>query len=838
MKKVMILLSILVLTLTLVLLAGCSGEAKEPAPAWPERLTGEYDASLTFTLKGTAPEAAGVDSLTGRMTALFPTDGGTLALGWRRVAGAEAELLEDYLSGTGGEVGVWERDTAAPNALESYVRLGRSWFCLSAACDGMEEAALLRLVDGAVEAKAGEETALPRAASSAWLEELPWEEDWVCLLLEGWELEPEVGKEALRTLLYSYDWVLADPAAEAEEADFYGVDRAGKTLICLPDGEWLTFRLEENGDLRWNGTLRRPLGEGAGEKLLGAFSALAETGVSTTSPPRLTLVSGSERVPANLHGTYSWLHVTRAGRSMGCESDGFSDYDWLGAGRPVLEAEGPVTLDFATEAPDRMSLFVDSDLGSAPLAVTAEGFTPLAGLHTYSLGCTWEREDAAPGGSGSCTYILLIEGAEDLGPEPVNAENLTLTLREADAWGCTYILEKRGLGTCEPVGTLNALFRRTAAGGWDWVEPIRIPYEGTMFSMTGDVKNENLAWEWSYAYGVLEPGEYRFQQAWRYIYSGTRALWLVSADFTVTDTQPEFPGPLALREMPEGLETSLARLSPHRWAQTVSPREESADGWRIEDDFSLFRLGEDGSLTFLPPTYRLPKGMTESYPLFRKERLLEINLTARYGELEAGSYVLRRRVLRLGPEDRTDGELMGQSVRWRLIPEERIEYLDAVLTLDTPLSAPAYEVEPIDPLLYTGEALAFPLDTGEGWYGSRQARVVLETPAYADFPYNLVYNPKNYGLYFREGEEWLPLKRQRYFRLRGIDEVLQQPGSSMELNIYFDSVYGDLEPGTYRLVLPASAIPRKEGLEEKEGFIVIQFRRTPEGDGVWEDVGE
>ena len=124
MKKALILLSILVLTLTLVLLAGCSGEAKEPAPAWPERLTGEYDANLTFTLKGTAPEAAGVDSLTGRMTALFPTDSGTLALGWRRVAGAEAELLEDYLSGTGSEVGVWERDTAAPNALESYVRLG------------------------------------------------------------------------------------------------------------------------------------------------------------------------------------------------------------------------------------------------------------------------------------------------------------------------------------------------------------------------------------------------------------------------------------------------------------------------------------------------------------------------------------------------------------------------------------------------------------------------------------------------------------------------------------------------------------------------------------------
>ncbi|MBO4676230.1 MAG: hypothetical protein J5633_01660, partial [Oscillospiraceae bacterium] len=55
MKKVLILLSILVL----FLLAGCSGEAKEPTPDWPERLTGTYDESLTFTLNGAEPEAVG-----------------------------------------------------------------------------------------------------------------------------------------------------------------------------------------------------------------------------------------------------------------------------------------------------------------------------------------------------------------------------------------------------------------------------------------------------------------------------------------------------------------------------------------------------------------------------------------------------------------------------------------------------------------------------------------------------------------------------------------------------------------------------------------------------------
>ena len=47
-----------------------------------------------------------------------------------------------------------------------------------------------------------EETPAP-AVDNAWLEELPWEEDWTCLIL-GWkELEPEESKEALRDLLYA-----------------------------------------------------------------------------------------------------------------------------------------------------------------------------------------------------------------------------------------------------------------------------------------------------------------------------------------------------------------------------------------------------------------------------------------------------------------------------------------------------------------------------------------------------------------------------------------------------------------------------------------------------------
>ena len=172
MKKVLFLISILIL----VLLAGCgSREAKEPVPEWPERLTGEYDASLTFTFMGAEPVSAGQDTLTGRMTALFSLeDGGTLALGWRRLAGAETELLEDFLAG-GGTAGAWSADTSAPSAAESYVTLEGRWYCITASCPGKDVQAVIDLVDGTVEAKTAKETALPGAAS-AFLPDLPWEE--------------------------------------------------------------------------------------------------------------------------------------------------------------------------------------------------------------------------------------------------------------------------------------------------------------------------------------------------------------------------------------------------------------------------------------------------------------------------------------------------------------------------------------------------------------------------------------------------------------------------------------------------------------------------------------
>ncbi len=433
MKHKRLLLCLLAVLLLLVLLPGCGEEARTPAPDWPERLTGEYDDALTFTLRGEAPACTGVDSQTGRMTALFPANGGFLVLNWRRLAPAEVELMEDFLAGTGGESGVWDRSSDPNSTLESYIRLGQGWYCLSAACDTLEEAALLRLVDGAVEASAESETALPRASSSLWLELLPWEEDWTCLLLGYWELEPEAGKEALHALLASCEWQLIDPEA-AEEEYIPSVNRSvvplrRQTYIYLDETftretEPVTFHLRSDGDLYWNGTLRRPAGEGAGEKLLEAWTALSETGVNTAAPPRLTLRSGEAQIDAILGPTFSWSHINRIGGFGHVESDGvwYGDIDWLGQDYPVLAAEGPVSLDFRTEAPDRLlSLSVFSEEGSAPVELTDGCFTPLAGLHTYVLSCSWNGRREEAGGSGSGFYILLIDGAEDPGPEPGDA---------------------------------------------------------------------------------------------------------------------------------------------------------------------------------------------------------------------------------------------------------------------------------------------------------------------------------------------------------------------------------------------------------------------------------
>ena len=838
MKKTVLLLPLMLLLL--VLLPGClSAEAKEPMPSWPERLTGEYDGALGFTFRGEAPAYAGVDSQGGRMTALFPTDGGFLVLNWRRLTSSETELMEDFLAGTGGETGVWDLDSDPYSTLESYVHLGKHWYCLSAACDGMGDTELLRLVDGTVEASAEEETARPRASSARWLELLPWEEDWTCLLLGFFELEPEAGKEALHSLLSSYEWQLIDPAAEEAEyipsLDGSYVPRRRQTFIYLDeaftrDTAPVTFHLRSDGDLYWNGTLRRPVGEGAGEKLLEAWTALSETGVNTSSPPRLTLKSGEAQIEAILCPTFSWSHDTRIGGGSHVESDGvwYGDMDWLSLDYPILAAEGPVSLDFSTEAPDRWcSLSVFSGGHEAPLALMDGRFTPLAGLHTYVLSCSWHSRREEPGGSGSCQYVLLIDGGENLGPEPMDTESLSLTVREADKRGCSFTLENRGNATFRGAEQAYVLLRRTPAGGWDWVEPIRTPCDGASVDLPRG-GTLDWAWDWSYACGELPAGEYRLQLRGTLVQEQASAR--ASAVFTIEDAVPESPGPSTLCPLPEGMEYSLERLSPHRWVQTL--RNPGQD-LRVDRDFSLFRITDAGELAYISPDYLLPAGLNEPFLLRAgQEGKLEANLAAQYGELAAGTYILRRGILYLTGEDR--GQEAETFRSWRLAPEDRIRYWDTEFTLTEPLSGANLPVEPLDERLYSGETPELPVDTGDSLLWQTQARLHLEIPS--DWPYTLTYDPRVFFLYFIQEGEWLPVKKAAYPVLQqtGYSPVSLAPGEEDTQDIYLFTAYDPLENGTYRLVLPCSLRPMEEGLKQEESFLLVQFRLREDGRGVQE----
>ena len=51
------------------------------------------------------------------------------------------------------------------------------------------------------EVPAPAETPAPAEIHNQWLEELPWEEDWTCLMMSSLEMEPETRKAALREML-------------------------------------------------------------------------------------------------------------------------------------------------------------------------------------------------------------------------------------------------------------------------------------------------------------------------------------------------------------------------------------------------------------------------------------------------------------------------------------------------------------------------------------------------------------------------------------------------------------------------------------------------------------
>ena len=831
MKKVLFLISILIL----VLLAGCgSREAKEPVPEWPERLTGEYDASLTFTFMGAEPVSAGQDTLTGRMTALFSLeDGGTLALGWRRLAGAETELLEDFLAG-GGTAGAWSADTSAPSAAESYVSLEGRWYCITASCPGKDVQAVIDLVDGTVEAKTAKETALPGAASALWLTDLPWEEEWTGLLLGHWELDPETGKEALHTLFNSYNWLLLDPEAPVEEEFIpilarWVVPTNRQTVIYLGGKNPVKLLLRENGDLYWNGALYRPLGNGGGEGLLAAWTALGENGENTAGPPLLTLTCGEESITAITHVSYSWNHAARMGWKTVVESDAetIAGMDWFADGAPVLYADGEVTLHFASREPEKLSSFtVFSALGRSPVELKDWRFTPYAGRNAYLLSCTWKRTNQ--GGTDSASYILLIEGAETNAPAAAETEELSLTVTRADRYSCAYTLEDLGSRSCVLYGNYT-LLRRNAAGGLEWIPPRRRPMDFCAMEAEGG-GTAGRVWDWSHPYGTLEAGDYCLQLRGTLGRGVRKEDVCLRADFTLGDEAPDGPGYPVFCNVPWSITATLGKLSSHRYVQTLTTEQTN---WRVSRDFSLFRVQEDGSLRYIPPEYRLPDELDRAWLIAGRENAFDVDLAAQYGELSAGEYVIRRAFYSLELDD-PDRALYAYP---RQVPEERIRYGDMRLTITIPLLDVPRGVDPLDERKgYNGEESTVLVSTQGSRFTSTEARLRLELNS-LDHWYDVEFESDYFYLYFCHKGEWYPVEHIRYAS-HGLLSRTLKPGEAVEIEYRFSPLFGSLPAGLYRMVVSCTALPYAEGAERRDGLIAVEFRIREDGTGIWQGLGE
>ena len=652
----------------------------------------------------------------------------------------------------------------------------------------MKKALLLLLALASVLLTGCGQTADP--VEEAWYADLPWGEDWTCLLLTGFELEPEAGKAALRDLLSACDWT---PAEAARRPDCLHEIR----LWTGEDGP-LTLGITQEGEVWWKDALWRT-GDGAGFRQ--ACLDLAKTGVSTSSAPPLTYSCGPEALTARVGSTYTWNHITRAGEELFCDHDVFRSYEthpWLDGTYPVLRAEGDVLLSFSGREPDSLRLALFCEYGSIPVELRGLTFTPYAGANTYALSLRWDRRER--GGYGGVTYILLIEGA-CASALPETGGGLTVSLPEADAWGCSFTLENREgpefqlMPATSSISPAWPLFRRTDFGGWEWVKPRRYweneywvcPKEGSL----------TLGLDWSRDVGTLGPGEYALllhgyftsregAETWETVYLPLR--------FTLgEDALPGPPGPPTPAPEPKGFSAELTRLSPHRWVQriTVATGEYVRDG-----DFALFRLGEDGTLTYIRPLFTLSQLLTHPVPYSGRPLEADVDLAAKYGPLEAGDYVLRRRLYRL-----EEGEWPGLHTfdrSWRTIPEDRLVYLDTPFTLEGPLAPASQEVEPAAEF-YAGEETELPITVQNGEFASDHCRFSLlnrgEEPITFDSADGTLY-------YLEAGEEWLPLALQRH-AASGLIPVEIPAGGSVEVSRYFRAglQYPPLAPGVYRLVL-------------------------------------
>jgi hypothetical protein len=659
------------------------------------------------------------------------------------------------------------------------------------------------------------------APEEAWYDAIPWGETWTCLLMghpnPDYELEPEAGKESLHTLLSACRWTAGEP----READI----RTRRATVWCGEGEPFLLELLPDGTVTWNGGGWRPLGEGAAEKLLADFDALAVSGVSMHSPPALTISSGGETMQAYLDGTYSWLYFARSGYGTGGMGDSFRDvtrYDWLSSGIELLHAEGKVSLSFASGPPDSLSLSAVSPWGMIPAVLEDMAFIPYAGVNAYLLSADWDNRGA--GGRGDACYVLLVEG-DGVGAKLRDTRpDLRAALLGADASGCELVLEPGGMHAFDLGGPKGArvspyaLFRRTEAGGWEWLKPIREPEPGRISCAPGEETAFGLDWTWSN--GFLEPGkDYALM-----LYGAFRGETAGIPQFTVltfTAVPAAPPGPSAPVEAPEGVETRLQRRTPRRGRRFTQYLTLTGEGkYAVDRGFSLFRLEEDGTLSHISPVYRLPAARNGSAILTEGQGLeLDIELAACYGELEPGTYVLRRRLLRL------EGEVKSADPAWRYLPLPgcgSFLYLDVLLELLEGAAPAACSVDPCPPEpVYYGEDPDLPVLFSGGFWSSRQCAVTLTNRGEEE----LEYDPAKYSLYFLDGSEWLPLERRSLLTPRASLQVLSS-GDSRELEVSFGTQYGTLPAGTYRLVIPARAAG--DGGQHR---LIGQFRVLQDGSG-------
>ena len=523
------------------------------------------------------------------------------------------------------------------------------------------------------------------------------------------------------------------------------------------------------------------------------------------TPAPLTYSWGGAEQEAILDGTWSWHYVTRDGKYVQRESageDSFQTGDWLGGAYPILRAEGAVTLSFPCRMPEEMRLYVFSPKGMAPAALEGNAFIPYAGANAYVLEANWKR--GAPVNRSSAKYILLVEGACP-GVLPETDAGVTAALLAADAWGCSFTLENGTPRAASLGGYVEgmtgwmkyALFRRTDFGGWEWLPPGR--YEGWDEQACPAGSSKAFGLDWSWCLGTLGPGEYAALLSGNLSGQSADGTFAPPAGlrlplyFTLGETDlPEPPGPLTLQESPEGTSAWMEQLSPHRWVQNVSLEGEAQ--YLLERDFSLFRLEEDGGLAYILPAYALPADRNESFYLTSTSRAaFPVELAAAYGDLEAGDYVIRRRMYALEPEDRLFRlELTGSS--WRTLPEDRFLYLDTVFPLESSLTGVPLPVEPTPQWPDPAPDLDLPVLVEETACDAWAYRLRLKNPTDQRRDFSGVCD-----LYFCWEGEWLPLEKAVGYGLPG-PEDLQPSGEGEWIGSFAPSYAVPLAPGTYRLV--------------------------------------